>query len=150
MHMLRKIRRGLDQAWVRLANLRLPLWRVHLEVCPFVESSQSDTFSFIGDHYEMIAWDVPPSGCLNGDFETRLDDRRLYSTCEIQAFPHRPSSREQLVNRGEVHGEVSSTSLGNRCVWQWILRHVYGNILHPRGRGHNREERQQWRSVLCP
>src|SRR5262249_41999668 len=135
-----EIGRGLDQAWVRLADLRLPLRRIRLEVCPFIEGSKSSTFCCVGNHHEVIPWDVPASRCLNSNFETSLDDCRVYRTPEIQAFSYRPGGRQQFVNRGKVHGEVSSTSLGNHCVWQWILRQGYGNIVHARGRGHNRKE----------
>src|SRR5262245_45657444 len=103
--MLRKVCRRLDQAWVRLADLCLSLWGIRLEVCPFVEGSESSTFSCIGHHHEVIARDIPPSWCLNGDFETRLDDCRVYRASTIQAFPHRPGSRQQFVNRSKVHRE---------------------------------------------
>jgi hypothetical protein len=117
--MLSEIGRGLDQAGVRLADLRLPLWRIHLQVCPFVEGSKIGTFYCVGDHHEVIAGNVSTSRCLNGYFETRLDDRRVYRARQIQAFPHCPGGREQFVNRGEVHRGVAlkttteSFKLGN-------------------------------------
>ena len=115
VHMLSEIRGRIDQAGVRLSDLCLSLRRIHLQVCPFVESSKSGTFGGIGHHDEVIPGDVPSGRCLNGNFETRLDDLRVYRTRAIQAFPHCPGGREQFVNRGEVHGEVSSASCpGNR------------------------------------
>src|SRR5215831_10011778 len=104
--MLREIRGRLDQAWVRLADLCLPLWRVHLEVCPLIEDSKSSTFGCIGDHHKVIAGNVATSGCLNGDFETRLDDCKVYRASQIQAFPYCPGGRQQFVDRGEVHGGI--------------------------------------------
>src|SRR5262249_19460197 len=106
--MLSEIRRGLDQAGVRLADLCLSLWGIRLEVCPFVESSKLSTFCCIGDHHKMVPGDVPASGCLNSNFETRLDDYRVYRTSQIEALPHRPGGREQCTNRGKVHGGISS------------------------------------------
>src|SRR5262245_24075909 len=108
--MLSEIRRGLDQAWVRLADLRLPLWRIHLEVCPLVEGSEISTFGFISDYHKVIAGNVSTSRCLNSNFEARLDDLRVYRARQIQTFPHCPGSRQQFVNRSEIHGEVSSAS----------------------------------------
>src|SRR5262245_14895580 len=98
--MLSKIRGRLDQAWVRLANLCLPLWGIHLEVCPFVESSKSSPFGCIGDHHKVIPWDVPASRCLNSNFEARLDNLWVYRARQIQAFSHCSGGREQFVNRG--------------------------------------------------
>src|SRR5216117_1812039 len=83
----------------------------------------------------MVPGDIPTSGCLNGDFETGLDDLRVYRASQIQAFPHRPSGRQQFVNRGEVHGEVSSASFPARTrlavdiaqgVWQHSTRKKEG------------------------
>src|SRR5262245_47363173 len=102
--MLSKICRRRDEAGVRLADLCLPLWRVHLEVCPFVEGSKSSTFWRVSYHHEMVSRDVPASRCLNGDFETGLNDFRVYRAHEIQAFPYCPGGRQQFVNRSEVHG----------------------------------------------
>src|SRR2546430_2620299 len=62
------------------------------------------------DHHEVIPWDVPTSGCLNGNFETGLDDLRVYRASQIQTFPHCTGGREQFINCGEVHGEVSFAS----------------------------------------
>src|SRR4030095_859555 len=116
---------------VRLADLRLPLWRVHLEVCPFVEGGKISTFGFISHHDEVIAWDVPASWCLNSDFETRLDDLRCDSTCEIQAFPHCPGGRQQFIDRSKVHGKSFLCIVPRQeQVWQWMLRKGYGSIVH--------------------
>src|SRR5262249_17050700 len=112
----------LDQAGVRLADLCLPLWGIHLEVCPLVEGSKSSTFSVIGDHHEMVPGGVPASRGLNGNFEARLDDLRDYSAGQIQSLPHCPSGRQEFVNRGKVHGEFSSAS----CPVEHSLGSAYG------------------------
>ena len=90
------IRRGSDSP-----HLLLPLRRVHLQVCPFVKRSKRGTFCGVGHHDKVIPGDVPSGRCLNGNFETRLDDRRVYRASTIQAFPHGTGRREQLVNSGE-------------------------------------------------
>src|SRR5262245_6529842 len=70
----------------------------------------------------MVPRDVPASGCLNGNFETRLEDLRGYRTCEIQAFSHCPGGRQQLVNCGDVHGDIDIETTVESCQSRQDLR----------------------------
>ena len=58
----------------------------------------------------MIPLPIAPSRRLDGDFETVLEDLGLHRMCEIEAFSHAASGREQFVYGGEIHLGVSSVS----------------------------------------
>ena len=55
--------------------------------CFSVEFRKASALGRVSYDDEVIPSDIAPSGRLNGNFETFLDDFRLYGTCQVKPFP---------------------------------------------------------------
>ena len=110
MEVIGEINKRVEGTWIGLLEIRPAFCGVpRIESLP-VEVSQPCTLGRVSHHHEVVPRLIATGRCLNGDFETFLDDLGFDRTRQVQALAHRARRGKQLVNGRKVHGCFSSVT----------------------------------------